>query len=85
MSGKIDGFALGARPLCAFCNAPWTDAMVKVLATSEVETYFDAVESVETKATVDIKCEACKRPIFRKEMHGNTYLMPRELVPVEKP
>lgn len=58
MIKKKSGFAPGARPICAFCNAQWTDDMVRVL-----DFYAAALENV---ATVDITCTSCQRRIYRK-------------------
>ena len=77
---KVDGFAPGARPVCVFCNAPWTDTMIRVLAESEVSTgYYGDPDGVDTTATIDITCQGCKRLIYRKECCGDTWLTPTEL------
>ena len=75
-----DGFVHGTRPICVFCNAPWTGAMIKVLAESEViDGYYGDVEGVDTTATIDITCDNCKRLIYRKECCGQTLHCPTEL------
>lgn len=77
---KTDGFVPGARPICVFCDAPWTDDMIKVLAESEVSTgYYGDPDGVDTKATIDITCANCKRLIYRKECRGETWLSKTEL------
>jgi hypothetical protein len=70
----VDGFVPGARPLCVFCNAPWTDDMIKVLAASEIEWgyYEGETYGVEVRANIDITCEGCKRLIYRKEVVKHT-------------
>lgn len=64
----IDGFVPGARPLCVFCSAPWTDAMIRVYDIDAMhgEGSYDMGPEDQT-ATVDITCETCKRLIYRKE------------------
>jgi hypothetical protein len=62
------GFAPGARPLCAFCSTPWTDAMIQVFDVDACHgegSYDFGPEN--GRATIDITCEACKRLIYRKE------------------
>lgn len=70
MTDKIDGFVPGSRPICGFCNAPWTEDMIKVMSEAELEYgyYNDAyVDAVTTN--IDITCENCKRLIYRKEVY----------------
>jgi len=64
----IDGFAPGARPICVFCNAPWTDDMITVydIDASHGPGSYD-VGPENQQATVDITCSTCKRLIYRKE------------------
>lgn len=70
---EIDGFAPGARPLCVFCSAPWTDEMIKVLASTEIEHgYYGVIEGVDVSFNIDIECEGCKRLIYRKECTRRT-------------
>lgn len=67
---KLEGFAPGARPICGFCNAPWTDDMVNLWAKADIENgYYEGdynVEGIDT--VVDIICESCNRLIYRKEI-----------------
>jgi hypothetical protein len=65
---KVDGFAPGARPICVFCNAPWTDDMIRVydIDASHGEGSYDFGPK-DQQATVDITCASCKRLIYRKE------------------
>jgi hypothetical protein len=61
-------------PLCVFCNAPWTDDMVKVLAATEVERgyYEGEIDGVETVINIDVTCSSCKRLVYRKECRAST-------------
>lgn len=57
-------------PICVFCNAPWTDDMVKVFATAyEYHGYYDGdiwVNRVDT--SIEITCSSCKRLVYKKEL-----------------
>jgi hypothetical protein len=65
---EVSGFAPGARPICVFCNAPWTDEMIRVydVDASHGEGSYDFGPEDE-RATVDITCSSCERLIYRKE------------------
>lgn len=65
---EVDGFAPGARPICVFCNAPWTDDMIRVydIDASHGEGSYDFGPE-DQRATVDIICGSCDRLIYRKE------------------
>ena len=63
-----EGFTPGARPICVFCNAPWTDDMIAVYdidARHGSGSYDFGPEN--QRATVDITCSSCDRLIYRKE------------------
>lgn len=72
---KVKAVEVPPPPLCVFCNAPWTDDMVKVLVSSEVEHgYYEGdIDGVETKVNIDVTCSSCGRLVYRKECHGDTY------------
>jgi hypothetical protein len=67
----VRGFTSGARPICVFCNAPWTDDMIRVYdvdASHRAGSYDVGPE--DQQATVDITCTNCKRLIYRKAFHS---------------
>lgn len=68
MAEDISGFSPGARPVCVFCNAPWTDDMIRVFDVDAChgEGSYDFGPENE-RATIDITCGSCKRLIYRKE------------------
>jgi len=62
------GFTEGARPKCVFCNADWTDDMIRVFdvdASHGPDSYDFGPEG--ERATIDITCSSCERLIYRKE------------------
>ncbi len=63
-----DGFAKGARPICVFCNTPWTADMMAVYAEAEEEgDYYGGSYVVGVECAIDITCSSCERLIYRKE------------------
>lgn len=66
---EVDGFVPGGHPICVFCNAPWTDEMIKILHKTELEWgYYGDVESIDVMTQINITCDKCKRLIYRKEI-----------------
>lgn len=63
-----EGFQPGARPICVFCNAPWTDEMIRLedIDANHGEGSYDTGPENQ-RATLDITCSSCKRLIYRKE------------------
>jgi hypothetical protein len=57
-------------PLCVYCNAPWTDEMLKVYTTGDFDFgYYPGEFSVEGyDTTIDVTCSSCNRLVYRKEI-----------------
>jgi hypothetical protein len=66
----LDGFVEGAAPLCVFCNAPWTDDMIKIYIEGQFDFgYYPGEFSVDGyDTTIDITCSSCERLVYRKEV-----------------
>ncbi len=63
-----DGFVPGSRPICGFCNAPWTDDMLAIYAEADEEgDYYGGSYVVGIDCAIDITCSSCERLIYRKE------------------
>jgi len=69
MTRSISDSEAPPPPLCVFCNAPWTDDIVAVLAKSEIEHgyYEGEIDGVQTTINIDVTCSSCKRVVYRKE------------------
>jgi len=59
-------------PLCVFCGAPWTDEMLNVSASAELECgyYPDDYSVGSIDAVIDVTCSSCGRLVYRKECRG---------------
>lgn len=57
-------------PLCVFCNAPWTDDMLKVFAQAEIEDgYYEGEYYLrDVDVSIDVKCSSCGRLVYKKEI-----------------
>lgn len=66
---EVNGFVF-KPPVCVWCNAPWTNDMIKVEAQAEIEYGYYGSTSLcdEGLAIVDISCSTCKRLVYRKEI-----------------
>lgn len=54
------------RPLCPYCNAEWTDEMMKIEA-EEGSSGCETCGPGATEIVVDITCHKCGKLIYRKE------------------
>lgn len=69
MSERVE---LPPPPLCVWCGAPWTDDMLKVAATANMDYgYYPEDVWVESfDAVIDVHCGSCKRLVYRKELRN---------------
>lgn len=68
-------------PLCVWCNAPWTDDMMKVYAEADYTCgEYGGVDGIEV--VIDVTCGACNRLVYRKhvQQEGNCYNWPGKYV-----
>lgn len=72
MTDETSGFVDEARPICGFCNAPWTDDMMRIYVQSEVERgYYEGdIDGVEVWVNIDVHCTSCERLIYRKQCYA---------------
>lgn len=61
MEKEIEGFAPGARPLCPFCSAPWTDDMIVI-----EDNFYSYDSGAGCNPELEIKCSSCHRLIYKK-------------------
>lgn len=57
-------------PLCVFCSAPWTDDMLHIYASADIELgyYEGEIDGVTTDIKIDVTCSSCDRLVYRKEI-----------------
>lgn len=62
-------------PLCVFCNAPWSDDMLKVYSDAEISWGdYGGLDGIET--TIDVTCRSCNRLVYRKHVRQEGYSGP---------
>jgi hypothetical protein len=61
-------------PLCVFCNAPWTDDMLKIFGKTEIEDgYYEGDYYLrDTDISIDVVCSTCKRLVYKKHITVST-------------
>ena len=59
-------------PLCVWCSAPWTDDMLKVYVTADLDFgYYPGEFSMDgADAQIDVTCSSCGRVVYRKEVRA---------------
>lgn len=59
-------------PLCVFCSAPWTDDMLKVFVTADLDFgYYPGEFRMDgADAVIDVTCSSCSRLVYRKEVRA---------------
>jgi hypothetical protein len=60
-------------PLCVYCSAPWTDDMLKVYATADMDFgYYPGDFSIDgVDVVIDVTCSSCGRLVYRKEVRDH--------------
>lgn len=58
------------KPLCPYCNAEWTNEMIRV----EVEEASGCDSCGQTsRVEIEIKCHKCERVIYRKQGYSSDF------------
>jgi hypothetical protein len=52
-----------------FCNAPWTDDMLKIFAEAEIEDgYYGEYYLRHVDVSISVKCSSCGRLVYQKHI-----------------
>lgn len=61
------------KPICIWCNAPWSDENVEMEA--DVSDYGGMTGCSIEGIKLQIKCHSCKNVIYEKDQIGNCWVL----------